>query len=142
MPTSSRLATRPLIATRPVLGSVMRDRILSSVILPAPLRPMMPTISPRLISKSTSLSAQNSSISAPVTSWRPRIMSRAERARPFAVRVDNVPQRGVAFVRRLVADQVFLAKTFRPDDDVAIRPCPRICVRWRGSSLRRTTKRK
>ena len=30
------------IATRPSVGSVMRDRILSSVILPAPLRPMMP----------------------------------------------------------------------------------------------------
>ena len=31
VPTSSRLATRPLISTRPVVGSVMRDRILSSV---------------------------------------------------------------------------------------------------------------
>ena len=27
----------------PSVGSVMRDRILSSVLLPAPLRPMMPT---------------------------------------------------------------------------------------------------
>ncbi len=31
----------------PVVGSVMRERIFSSVLLPAPLRPMMPTTSPR-----------------------------------------------------------------------------------------------
>ena len=30
----------------PSVGSVMRDRIFSSVLLPAPLRPMMPTTSP------------------------------------------------------------------------------------------------
>ena len=30
------------------VGSVMRERIFSSVLLPAPLRPMMPTTSPRL----------------------------------------------------------------------------------------------
>ena len=40
---------------RPSVGSVIRDRIFSSVDLPAPLRPMMPTTSPRLISKVTSL---------------------------------------------------------------------------------------
>ena len=38
-------------STRPSVGSVMRDRIFSSVDLPAPLRPMMPTTSPRLTSK-------------------------------------------------------------------------------------------
>ena len=75
VPTSSRLATRPLIATRPSVGSVMRDRILSSVVLPAPLRPMMLTTSPRLISKSTSRSAQNSSTTSPSTMARPRSMS-------------------------------------------------------------------
>ena len=36
------------------------DRILSRVLLPAPLRPMMPTTSPRLTSKETSRNAQNS----------------------------------------------------------------------------------
>src|SRR5437660_580599 len=36
----------------------MRERILSSVLLPAPLRPMMPTTSPRFTSKLTSFSAQ------------------------------------------------------------------------------------
>ena len=41
----------------------MRLRILSRVLLPAPLRPMMPTTSPFWMSKSTSLSAQNVSVS-------------------------------------------------------------------------------
>src|SRR5687768_9298156 len=75
VPTSSRLATRPLIETRPSVGSVMRDRTLSSVVLPAPLWPMMLTTSPRLISKSTSRSAQNSSTTSPSTMARPRTMS-------------------------------------------------------------------
>ena len=65
VPTSSRLVTRPSISTRPSVGSVMRDRILSSVVLPAPLWPMMLTSSPRLISKLTSRSAQNSSMTSP-----------------------------------------------------------------------------
>ena len=34
------------VAPCPSSGSVMRERILSSVLLPAPLRPMMPTTSP------------------------------------------------------------------------------------------------
>src|SRR5271157_3383665 len=37
----------------------MRERILSKVLLPAPLRPMIPTDSPLRMSKSTSSSAQN-----------------------------------------------------------------------------------
>ena len=37
----------------------MRDRIFSRVLLPAPLRPMMPTTSPGRTSKSTSFKAQN-----------------------------------------------------------------------------------
>ena len=54
MPTSSRLATRPRMVTRPRVGSVIRLRIFNSVLLPAPLRPMMPSTSPRLTSKLTS----------------------------------------------------------------------------------------
>lgn len=46
---------------RPPVGSVMRLRIFSRVLFPAPFRPMMPTTSQRLTSKETSLSAQNSS---------------------------------------------------------------------------------
>src|SRR5215831_10995051 len=42
----------------PLVGSVMRERILSSVDLPAPLRPMTPTTSPGATSKLTSFSAQ------------------------------------------------------------------------------------
>ena len=44
------------------VGSVMRLRIFSSVLLPAPLRPMMPTTSPGSTSNDTSRSAQKSSI--------------------------------------------------------------------------------
>jgi hypothetical protein len=39
----------------------MRLKIFSNVLFPAPFRPMMPTTSPRLTSKETSLSAQKSS---------------------------------------------------------------------------------
>ena len=59
---------RPRAATRRAraahagraVGSVMRDRIFSSVLLPAPLRPMMPTTSPGWTSNETSCSAQKS----------------------------------------------------------------------------------
>ena len=54
MPTSSRLATRPRNETRPSVGSVIRLKIFSNVLLPAPLRPMMPRTSPCLTSKLTS----------------------------------------------------------------------------------------
>src|SRR3954463_8572284 len=64
VPTSSRLPMRPNTSASPVLGMVIRLRILSSVLLPAPLRPTMPTTSPSWISSDTSLSAQNSSCSA------------------------------------------------------------------------------
>ena len=60
MPTSSNEDTRPKISKRPRVGSVMRERILSSVLFPAPLRPIMPTASPRLISKLMSFKAQKS----------------------------------------------------------------------------------
>jgi hypothetical protein len=47
---------------RLLVGSVTRLKIFSKVDLPAPLRPMMPTRSPCLISKETSFKAQNSSL--------------------------------------------------------------------------------
>ena len=56
-------ARRPSLAPR--LGSVIRLRIFSNVLLPAPLRPMMPRISPCLTSKFTSFRAQSSSTSSP-----------------------------------------------------------------------------
>jgi hypothetical protein len=58
VPTSSSEATRPRSRTSPRVGAVMRDKILSSVDLPAPLRPMMPTASPGAMSNDTSSSAQ------------------------------------------------------------------------------------
>jgi len=77
---SSRLATRPLIFTWPEVGAVTRDRILSRVLLPAPLRPMlalslaegMPTTSPCCTSKETSFKAQMISSSVGPRSVRRR----------------------------------------------------------------------
>src|SRR5207302_4119780 len=46
----------------PVVGTVMRDRILSSVVLPAPLWPTTPTARPRSTSNVASRSAQISSL--------------------------------------------------------------------------------
>ena len=65
----------------------MRARILSSVLLPAPLRPMIPTVSPALISNETSLSAQKSrfgSLGLPAARARrsPAMSSRSDRYRP------------------------------------------------------------
>ena len=51
----------PLIRASPVVGAVMRERILSSVVFPAPLWPTTPIALPRSTSKSTSRSAQISS---------------------------------------------------------------------------------
>jgi len=53
--------TRPVTSAQPAEGSVMRPRILSSVLLPAPLWPMMPSTSRGRTSRLTSLRAQNSS---------------------------------------------------------------------------------
>src|SRR3990170_5622686 len=66
VPTSRRLARRPRTLTMPSVGSVMRDRILSKVLLPAPLEPMMAKVSPASTSRLTSFSAQNRLSSAGV----------------------------------------------------------------------------
>ena len=58
VPTSRSEPTRPRIRAEPTVGSVMRARIFSSVLLPAPLRPMMPTTSPWPTRNVTSRSAQ------------------------------------------------------------------------------------
>jgi hypothetical protein len=46
MPSSSSAATRPVMVTLPVVGWAVPVISLSSVLLPAPLMPMMPTASP------------------------------------------------------------------------------------------------
>src|SRR6185369_11533387 len=53
--------TRPRISMLPRSGLTRPLSILSSVVLPAPLRPMRPRHSPRRNSKETSRTAQNSS---------------------------------------------------------------------------------
>src|SRR5574341_1929918 len=58
VPTSISEPTRPWISARPLVGSTIRERILSKVLFPAPFRPMMPTICPCGISKEASRSAQ------------------------------------------------------------------------------------
>ncbi len=69
--------TRPVMSARPVVGSVIRDRIFSSVLLPAPFRPMIPTTSPGFTSKDTSFSAQieSSTTSFPFEFFLARIRS-------------------------------------------------------------------
>src|SRR5438105_4292144 len=58
VPTSRRLPTRPVTSAWPRVGSVIRERIRSSVVLPAPFRPMIPSTSPSRTWKETSSSAQ------------------------------------------------------------------------------------
>jgi len=92
VPTSSRLATRPLMVTRPRVGSMMRLRILSPVDLPAPVRPVMPRAFAGLNVVVMSLNAQNSSTSSPWTICRTMRLSRVSRARFWALRAS--PSRG------------------------------------------------
>ena len=54
---------RPRTRTSPLVGAVTRERIFKSVLFPAPLRPMMPSTSPRLTSKDTSRRAHSVSSS-------------------------------------------------------------------------------
>src|ERR1700731_2031866 len=51
-------ATRPLTCTLPSVGKVIPQIICKSVVLPAPLRPMMPMLSPRRTLKLMSRSTQ------------------------------------------------------------------------------------
>jgi len=50
-PTSMSAATVPRMTIRPRVGAVMPASSLSSVLFPAPLRPMMPRAAPRGTSK-------------------------------------------------------------------------------------------
>ena len=59
MPTSSREPTRPNTSAYPVVGSVIRERIFSKVLFPAPFLPISPITSPWNTSKLTSFKAQN-----------------------------------------------------------------------------------
>ena len=98
----------------------MRDRILSRVLLPAPLRPMMPTTSPWPTSNETSRSAQIASLEGR-PSFRPRQLAHAGRRAVSS----EIASRSVLY-RACLADAVLLAETFDPDrveasDDVRKR---------------------
>src|SRR5581483_9809500 len=64
----------------PDVGSVMGERSLSRVLLPAPFRPMMPMTSPTRTSKETSRSAQKTRCAAAGWSRAPRSRCHADRA--------------------------------------------------------------
>src|SRR6266487_1194527 len=59
VPTSSKHPTRPKSRASPAVGSVIRLSTLKSVLLPAPLRPITPSTSPRRRSNDTSRKAHN-----------------------------------------------------------------------------------
>ena len=94
--------------TRPSVGSVMRDRILSSVLLPAPLRPMMPTTSPCWTSNDTSFSAQSVVV---------RARAPPRRARRAAAPRRRVASRASAGIAAAAADPVALAEPLGADGD-------------------------
>ena len=103
----------------PRVGSVMRERIFNSVDLPAPLRPMMPSTSPRLTSKLTSLSAQNSSTSSPVHDLAAAQDVGGLAGKGAGVAGDHVAQRGIAAaLASLVPDQIALGQVLGLDHDV------------------------
>src|ERR1700730_4160231 len=68
-PISMSEPSRPLVTNEPVVGTVTRESTFRSVLLPAPFRPIMPSVSPRFREKLTSRRAQNSSRGG---TWRPR----------------------------------------------------------------------
>ena len=59
-PTSINADSRPVTSIRPSVGHMIRAKCLSIVLLPAPLWPITPTVSPCLISRLIWRSAQNS----------------------------------------------------------------------------------
>ena len=60
VPSSRSAATLPLRFTLPVVGVVVPAMIWSSVLLPEPFRPMIPTVSPFPTANETPFNAQNS----------------------------------------------------------------------------------
>src|SRR5262249_164232 len=88
---------------RPSVGSVIRHRTFSSVDLPAPFRPMTPSVSPRLTSKDMSLSAQNSSYferSPAPDKWSTSFEARDLSHRPGADSFSAIASRRAAYLCR------------------------------------------
>ena len=74
MPSSSSAATRPCICTLPSVGVVVPVTIFSNVLLPAPLRPMMPSACPCGTRKSRPRKIHSSS-------WRGAALGRSHSAK-------------------------------------------------------------
>ena len=114
-------------SARPSVGSVMRERIFSSVLLPAPLRPIRPTTSPCL-----NLEARRRA--APRT--RSSSRSRRRRAPP---RRSISPDALAEQAARGGSEHVALADALRADRDVAghVRSRPRSALDARRSTAGR-----
>ena len=69
VPTSNKLAIRPLTFIEPLVGPVTLDNTFNKVDFPAPFLPMIPKISPFLTSKLISCKAQTYSESPTIRSF-------------------------------------------------------------------------
>ncbi len=103
---------------RPVVGGVMRERILSSVLLPAPLRPMMPSVAPDTTSNETSRSDHSVFASSPLSRRSPERRERlrgSRDGRPRERRGERLSKgvRGGRFT-----ELVALSESGGTDDDV------------------------
>src|SRR6266852_9041607 len=108
VPTSSKLRTRPRISAQPSVGRVMRDNIFSSVVFPAPFRPISPSTSPSRTSSETSFSAQNISGFAPRSARQGDLANSSKTCRsPVSTRTPPVP----------------LPQSFRSDYGGPAHPC-------------------
>ena len=110
VPTSSSEPTRPVTSAQPVVGSVIRERIFSSVLLPAPLWPIRPTTSP-LLDRQRDV-AQRPERVASALAAAGRASRRSERRRGLD---DALAQRAVAAAAE--AERVALAELVGLDRD-------------------------
>ena len=87
------------------MGRVMREMIFRSVLLPAPLRPMMPRASPGWTSNETFLSAQNSSEEASDESRRcVRSCLDCRRGSRYQTRLDRIRQiHRVSYLQKILS---------------------------------------
>jgi hypothetical protein len=85
--------------TEPRVGSVMRASTFNSVLLPAPLRPTIPTTSPRRMLKETSCRAQKSSLPDGASVPRAGVTLRHSRRARSATASRSVSWRGARPIR-------------------------------------------
>ena len=128
VPTSSSEPTRPRSSTSPLVGSVIRERIFRSVLLPAPFRPMIPDDLARGRCRSRRRGAPRRSSARPRPATMRLAMAAGHRAAP------GVASRGIVSVRgRSTAEAVLLTEVAsgarlrtslhrRPSDDIREGP--------------------